>query len=142
MDIVQLYKQSLRAVEASYLQGKEDAFSEVLKYLLLLNKNADFRYVPIKDFIAFLKKKFSDHRDECDARNKATASYLSSLQSASGPGELLAHASEQVSAAIGCLEKQARIMAEDQGPLSGVQTKLNRLNFDIFKVKSSKKRRH
>lgn len=47
LDVWQLYKQSLRAIEASYLQGKEEAFDEVMKYLVMLNSNSDFRYVPI-----------------------------------------------------------------------------------------------
>lgn len=66
-----LYKQSLRAVEVSYLQGREEAFTEVMKYLLMLNRSSDFRYVPIKDFIVFIESRYEAHRSDCDARNKA-----------------------------------------------------------------------
>lgn len=34
IDIVALYKQSLRASEVAYNQGKEDALEEVLKYVM------------------------------------------------------------------------------------------------------------
>ena len=66
LDIWHLYKQSMRACEASYLQGKEDAFEEVLKYLLMVNKNADFRFVPINEFINFIRTKYGKHRGDCE----------------------------------------------------------------------------
>ena len=65
-----LYKQSLRAIEVSYLQGKEEAFNEVMKYLVMLNKNSDFRYVPIKEFINYIESRYTAHREECEARNQ------------------------------------------------------------------------
>ena len=34
IDIVTLYKQAIRASEVAYNQGKEDAFEEVLKYVM------------------------------------------------------------------------------------------------------------
>lgn len=51
-------------------------------------------------------------------------------------------ASQEVQSAIESLSKQAKIVAEEQGPLSSVESRLAKLSFDIFKVKGSKKRRH
>ena len=62
LDLWHLYKQSQRACEASYLQGKEDAFEEVLKYLTMVSRSSDFRFVPISDFITFIQGKYSSHR--------------------------------------------------------------------------------
>ena len=61
----------MRAIEASYLQGKEEAFNEVMKYLVMLNSNSDFRYVPIKEFITYIESRYTAHREECEARNQA-----------------------------------------------------------------------
>ena len=66
LDIWHLYKQSMRACEASYLKGKEDAFEEVLKYLLMVNKKADFRYVPINELISIIRTRYGRHRDDCE----------------------------------------------------------------------------
>jgi len=33
------------------------------------NRNSDFRYVPIKDFISFIESRYTAHRTEVDARN-------------------------------------------------------------------------
>ena len=72
LDIWHMYKEGMRACEASYLQGKEDAFEEVLKYLLMVNKNADFRFVPINEFINFIRTKYGKHRSDCEpTRNQA-----------------------------------------------------------------------
>jgi len=47
-----------------------------------------------------------------------------------------------VQAALDSLTKQARVVAEEQGPLSSVESRLAKLSFDIFKVKGTKKRKH
>lgn len=54
----------------------------------------------------------------------------------------LERATQEVQSAIESLSKQAKIVAEEQGPLSSVESRLAKLSFDIFKVKGSKKRRH
>lgn len=71
LDVWNLYKQSLRAVEVSYLQGREEAFHEVMKYLVMLNRSSDFRYVPIRDFIKFIESRYEVHREECESRKQA-----------------------------------------------------------------------
>ena len=70
LDIWSLYKQSLRAVETSYLRGREEAFDEVMKYLVMLNKNCDFRYIPISEFISYLEARYQAHREECSTLNR------------------------------------------------------------------------
>ena len=62
LDLWHFYKQSQRACEASYLQGKEDAFEEILKYLTMVSRNSDFRFVPITEFITFIQSKYQRHR--------------------------------------------------------------------------------
>ena len=52
-------------MEASYLRGREEAFDEVMKYLVMLNKNSDFRYIPISEFICYLESRYTAHREEC-----------------------------------------------------------------------------
>ena len=71
LDVWHLYKQSLRAVEVSYLRGREEAFNEVMKYLVMMNRSSDFRYVPIRDFIKFIESRYEVHRDECETRKQA-----------------------------------------------------------------------
>lgn len=68
LDLWQLYKQSLRAIETSFLQGREEAFNEVMKYLVMLNKNSDFRYVPITEFINYIESRYNAHREDCEVR--------------------------------------------------------------------------
>lgn len=68
LDLWQLYKQSLRAIETSFLQGREEAFNEVMKYLVMLNKNSDFRYVPITEFINYIESRYNAHREDCETR--------------------------------------------------------------------------
>ena len=85
LDIWHLYKQSMRACEASYLQGKEDAFEEVLKYLLMVNKNADFRFVPINEFINFIRTKYGRHRDDCELNDGPVRQQRRSVSEAPQP---------------------------------------------------------
>lgn len=66
LDVWQLYKQSLRAMKVEYLRGREDAFNEVMKYLVMQNSNSDFRYVPIKEFISYIESRYRHHREECE----------------------------------------------------------------------------
>jgi len=54
MDVFNLYKQSLKSVEVAYLQGKEDAFEEILKYLVGQSKLTDLRYLPVNDFVSYV----------------------------------------------------------------------------------------
>ena len=68
------HKQSLRAVQLSYLQGKEDAFAEVMKYLCAKHIESDFRYIQIKDFISFIESRYQSHREECEKQNKKSES--------------------------------------------------------------------
>ena len=42
-----------------------------MKYLIMLNSNSDFRYVPIKEFISYIESRYAAHREECEARNQA-----------------------------------------------------------------------
>ena len=64
LDIFNLYKQSTRAVEASYHQGKEDAFEEILKYVLSVAKGS-LKYVPMAEFIDYLESRYQVHRNHC-----------------------------------------------------------------------------
>ena len=48
----------MRAVELSYLKGKEDAFDEVMKYLVAAHSKSDFRYLQVKDFIGFIEARY------------------------------------------------------------------------------------
>ena len=118
LDVWQMYKQSLRAIETSYLQGKEEAYNEVMKYLVMLNKNSDFRYVPIKEFISYLESRYKAHREECETRNLT-------LHRNSHPSQLAGNlhfnrATEEVQAALNNLTRQAQVVAEEQGPLCAV----------------------
>jgi len=58
-------------VEVSYYSGREEAFNEIMKYLVMQNRNSDFRYVPIKEFISYIESRYASHRIECEARNQA-----------------------------------------------------------------------
>ena len=69
MDVWQLYKQSIRAIEVSFLRGKEEAFDEVMKYLVAQGTNSDFRYIPIKEFISYIEDRYQAHREQCELRN-------------------------------------------------------------------------
>ena len=108
----QFYKQSLRAIEVSYLQGKEEAFNEVMKYLVMLNKNSDFRYVPIKEFITYIESRYNSHREDCEARNLALAT-TQSTQTHNQSSEYLSRATKEVQIAVESLAKQARTFAEE-----------------------------
>ncbi len=57
-----LYKESLRRCHESYMQGKEDAFEEVLKWFLAFN-NGDFKHVSAYEFFNFINQKLQDHRN-------------------------------------------------------------------------------
>ena len=101
LDVWQLYKQSLRAMKTEYLKGREDAFNEVMKYLVMQNANSDFRYVPIKEFISYLESRYRTHREECDALNQqARPSQGPSIQAQS-----LATSSKEVQFAIDALAR-------------------------------------
>lgn len=58
-----MYKQSIRASELAYNQGKEDAFEEMLKYLRY--KSSSLKYVPMSDFIAYLQTRYDCHKYKC-----------------------------------------------------------------------------
>lgn len=75
----------MRACEASYLQGKEDAFEEVLKYLLMVNKSADFRFVPINEFINFLRTKYGRHRNDCEMGESSERQSMQSVSEVPQP---------------------------------------------------------
>lgn len=53
-------------MKVEYLKGREDAFNEVMKYLVMQNSNSDFRYVPIKEFISYIESRYRHHREECE----------------------------------------------------------------------------
>ena len=40
----------------------------MIKYLVMLNKNSDFRYVPVKEFISYIESRYTAHREECESR--------------------------------------------------------------------------
>jgi hypothetical protein len=61
IDIVALYKQSLRASEVAYNQGKEDALEEVLKYVMHY-QGQQLKYVPMNDFINYLQRRYDCHK--------------------------------------------------------------------------------
>ena len=44
----------MKSVEAAYHQGKEDAFEEILKYLVGQSKLTDLRYLPVNDFVSYV----------------------------------------------------------------------------------------
>lgn len=54
----QLYKSSVKAVKISYHQGKEDAYTEILKYLLVFSKNHTLRFIPVSEFLSHLQSKY------------------------------------------------------------------------------------
>lgn len=56
-----LYKESIRRCEESYMQGKEDALEEVLKWFLSFN-NGDFKHISTYEFFNFITQKLQDHR--------------------------------------------------------------------------------
>ena len=58
VDVFNLYKQSMKSVETAYLQGKEDAFEEILKYLVGQSKLADLRYLPVNDFVTYVQERY------------------------------------------------------------------------------------
>ena len=59
LDVWLLYKESMRACEASYIQGKEDAFAEIIAHLAKLGQSTDFRYLPLKDFVTYLEDMYA-----------------------------------------------------------------------------------
>ena len=88
----------MRACEASYLQGKEDAFEEVLKYLLMVNKKADFRFVPINEFISFIRTRYGRHRDDCEPSGAPGRQLRRSASEA--PPPLPQYPTEEIASAI------------------------------------------
>ena len=42
-----------------------------MKYLVMLNKNSDFRYIQITEFINYIETRYNAHREDCDVRNQA-----------------------------------------------------------------------
>ncbi len=64
--LYQMYKESQKAVKAAYLQGKEDAYEETLKYLMFFSKNYTFRSIPVGEFISHLQSKYEQYREECE----------------------------------------------------------------------------
>lgn len=48
-----LYKESLKRCDESYLQGKEDAYEEVLKWFLGFN-SGDFKHISTYEFFNFI----------------------------------------------------------------------------------------
>jgi len=58
-----LYKTSQRACTNAYNQGKEDAYSEILKYIMCFGNSV--KYVPISDFISYLQSRYDCHRFKC-----------------------------------------------------------------------------
>ena len=71
LSLVQMQKQAERTVEAAYLRGKEEAYNEIMKYLVMHNSTSDFRYVPIQELITYFESRYKAHREECEARNQA-----------------------------------------------------------------------
>jgi len=53
-DLLQLYKDSVQAVEGSYAQGKEDAYEEMFRWFTTFN-NSDFKHIPASEFFKFLQ---------------------------------------------------------------------------------------
>ena len=49
---------------------------------------------------------------------------------------------KEVKTSLDNLANQARTIAEEEGLLTNVESRLSKLSFDIFKVKGAKKRRH
>ena len=119
LDVWHLYKQSMRACEASYLQGKEDAFEEVLKYLLMQNKNGDFRFVPITEFINFIRSKYSRHRSDCEMGEVNSQQVRQSSESRSEQSQLH-YTTQEIESAIKVLSEQAEQIAKDEGPITQV----------------------
>lgn len=54
----------------------------------------------------------------------------------------LQRATTEVQTSLDNLAKQAKIIAEEQGTLGAVESRLAKLSFDIFKVNGAKKRKH
>ena len=56
--LYQMYKESQKAVRAAYCQGKEDAYEEILKYLMAFSTNYTFRSIPVGEFTSYLQSKY------------------------------------------------------------------------------------
>ena len=105
-------------METSYLRGREEAFEEVMKYLVMLNKNCDFRYIPISEFISYLESRYQAHREECSTLNRKSSQQVQS--SSQEVNMHLLRANTQVSGALETLAAQAKTVSEVEGPLSQV----------------------
>ena len=96
-----------------------------MKYLVMLNTNSDFRYVPIKEFINYIETRYTAHREECEARNHTLfqqQQHQSQGRPSAGHGTNLhlQRAAKEVEDSVENLAKQARMYAEELGPLTNV----------------------
>ena len=108
------------------MRGKEDAFDEVMKYLVAQGTNSDFRYISIKEFISYLESRYQDHRDQCESKNlvlQSQSNINNSLaaqlhQNARSDNFHLQRATKEVQTCLDNLANQARTIAEEEGPLT------------------------
>lgn len=61
--LFKLYKESLRMKEAQYIQGKEDAYAEIIKLLQGFKSARDLKHVPITQFMMALNQKLKELRE-------------------------------------------------------------------------------
>ena len=137
MDVFSLYKQSLKSVEVAYLQGKEDAFEEILKYLVGHSKLADLRYLPVNDFVSYVQERYQSHRTQCEKLKRPTplsGGYAMEERARENP---YVH----VESAIRELAEAGELLAHHEQADSLVHQKLLTANFKVLKVQESKKRK-
>ena len=96
-----------------------------MKYLVMLNTNSDFRYVPIKEFINYIESRYTAHREECEARNHTLFQQQQSSQGRTASAGQVANlhlqrAAKEVEDSVENLARQARMYAEEMGPLTQV----------------------
>ena len=61
--LFKLYKESLRVKEAQYIQGKEDAYAEIIKLLQGFKSARDIKHVPITQFMMAMSQKLKEIRE-------------------------------------------------------------------------------
>ena len=72
IDVFNLFKQAKRSCTDAYNQGKEDAFEEIIKYVMCISSSC--KYVPMNDFISYLQSRYDCHRFKCHTEVSANYS--------------------------------------------------------------------
>eukprot|EP00347_Sterkiella_histriomuscorum_P023488 403334454 len=152
--LMNLYKESIKKCEESYLQGKEDAFEEVLKWFLSFN-NGDFKHISTYEFFNFITQKLQDQRNG-KSKKQSAAQSLSKLFVGQSTNQNLQSTSisqniqnssvdQSLLQAMSSKEQILEILAQqtEQEAYSekfSIQKKIN-FNLNAIKLQDSKKRR-